>query len=149
MKTSAEHWRSQIRLAVRESIGHGCALSMVEAAEITGLNKFTIYQIASGELKFPERHLQALLDIPAFTDRLMAIRGHACSFVGNEEGCYLQAIAAAMEATGEAGAIVASGKITNAQKHKLAERFHGAVRKVQAWLHRHKLERMAQRASAR
>lgn len=149
MKTDSELWQAQIRQAMRESIGWGRDVSVKEASEITGIGTAVIYKIASGELVYPDKYLTDLLDIPSFADRLMAIRGHACSFVGNEEGCYLQAIAAAMEATGEAGPIVASGKITNAQKHKLAERFHGAVRKVQAWLHRHKLERMAQRAGAR
>lgn len=148
MNTNVEIWRQQIRQAMRESIGLGCAVSVAEATEITGLHKSTIYQMASGTMRFPDMHLMKLLDIPAFADRLMSIRGHACTFIGNEQGCPWQAIGAVMEATGEGAEIVADRKITDPEKKRLADRLHVVIRKAQAYLHRFHRERLQTRVGA-
>src|SRR3546814_4917735 len=92
MRTDIEISRKQIRQALRESVGWGRDYSLKQASEATGIGSGTLYQIADGTMKFPEKHLLALLDLPAFADRFMTLRGHACSFIGNHDGCAFESI---------------------------------------------------------
>src|SRR3546814_251231 len=107
MTFNVEHSRAEIRQAMRESVGWGHSYSLKDAEQITGLHRATLYQIADGTNKQPERHLPRLLDIPAFFEKYAAIKGHACTYLGNHTGCELEAIGSFMEATGEAGKAVA------------------------------------------
>jgi hypothetical protein len=142
MNENGEIWKRQISLAVRESIGHGMTYSVNEAARLTQLHPGTIYQLARGELAGPERHLPALLGLPEFADRLMTIRGHACAFIGNQDGCEWQAISSLMEGAGTASRIVADRKISNTEEKRLADVLHKVVAKSAAFLARFKKKRM-------
>lgn len=141
MHKEIELWRKIIRQSVRESIGHGMSCSVKDAARVTGLYDGTIYQIADGRMAQPEKHLLRLMDIPEFADRLMAHRGHACTFIGNEDGCPRKAIASVMSATGEAARIIADNRITNPEEKRLADVLHVVVAKSMAFLSKFKRRR--------
>lgn len=140
----------QIKDALQEAIGVTLGCSVEEAAMLSGINAPTLYQLRRGELSDHDtlcRHLVALLAVPAFTERYMALRSYSCAYVGNEDACEWGVTAAIGDACGQTADFIRDGRYDHREKANLATKvLPPLVRKAIAYIAQHARRRTEAKA---